>query len=189
MTDLASARANMVDSQVRTADVTDLRIQDAMLALPREDFAPKGKAYLAYTDAALEYAPGRYLLKPRDIAKLLQAVKPVEGETVLAVAAPYAAAVLKEIGANVVVCEGDDLSAVPAGPFDLVIVEGAVSKVLDAWLAVLSLGGRLAVVERDGPVGKACLYVRNADGIGRRVLFDATPPVLAGFEISAGFAF
>lgn len=189
MTDLAAARANMVDSQVRTADVTDLRIQDAMLALPREDFAPKGKAYLAYTDAALEYAPGRYLLKPRDVAKLLQAVKPVEGESVLAIAAPYAAAVLSAVGGQVVRVDGDDLTAIPKGLFDLIVVEGSVGKVPEAWLGALSLGGRLAVVERDGPVGKACLYVRNADGFGRRVLFDATPPVLAGFEISAGFAF
>jgi len=45
------------------------------------------------------------------------------------------------------------------------------------------------VVERDGPVGKACLYVRAQDGIGRRDLFDATPPVLAGFEARRGFAF
>lgn len=189
MTDLAAARANMVDSQVRTADVTDLRIQDAMLALPREDFAPKGKAYLAYTDAPLEYSPGRALLKPRDVAKLLQAVKPVEGEKALAIAAPYAAAVLAHMGVDVVRHDGDDLNAIPAGGFDLIVVEGAVGKASEAWIKALALGGRMALVERDGPVGKACLYVRNADGVGRRVLFDATPPVLAGHEISAGFAF
>ena len=189
MTDLAAARSNMVESQVRTADVTDLRIQDAMMALPREDFAPAGKAYLAYTDAALEYAPGRVLLKPRDVAKILQAAKPVAGERVLAIAAPYAAAILAIIGADVVRYDGEDLNAVPAGDFDLVVVEGAVGRAPEAWLKALALGGRLVVIERDGPVGKACLYVRNADGIGRRVLFDATPPILSGYEITAGFAF
>ena len=189
MTDLAAARLNMVDSQVRTADVTDLRIQDAMMTLPREDFVPKAKAYLAYSDAALEYAPGRSLLKPRDVAKLLQATRPVVGEKVLAIAAPYAAAILSTIGANVARHDGDDLSAIPAGPFDLIIVEGAVGHAPETWLGALALGGRLTLVERDGPVGKACLYVRNTDGFGRRVLFDATPPVLAGYGISAGFAF
>lgn len=189
MTDLASARANMVDSQVRTADVTDLRIQDAMGSLPREEFVPKGKAYLAYSDAALEYAPGRYLLKPRDVAKLLQAVKPVEGESVLAIAAPYAAAILSDLGAKVVRHEGEDLRSIPKGLFDLIVIEGAVGKTPAQWLDALNQGGRLAVVERDGPVGKACLYVRNSDGLGRRVLFDATPPVLVGFELSSGFAF
>jgi protein-L-isoaspartate(D-aspartate) O-methyltransferase len=189
MTDLAAARSNMVDSQVRTADVTDLRIQDAMLALPREDFVPKTKAYLAYSDAPLEYAPGRALLKPRDVAKLLQAVKPVVGEKALAIAAPYAAAVLSHMGVDVVRLDGDDLTAAPAGDFDLIVVEGAVGKAPDAWLKALGQGGRMALVERDGPVGKACLYVRTADGLGRRVLFDATPPILAGYEISPGFAF
>lgn len=189
MTDLAAARSNMVDSQVRTADVTDLRIQDAMLAVAREDFAPQGKAYLAYTDTALEYAPGRFLLKPRDVAKLLQAVKPVVGEKVLAIAAPYAAALLSNIGAEVTRHDGEDLRSLPGGAYDLIVVEGAVGRAPEAWLAALAQGGRLALVERDGPVGKACLYVRNADGVGRRILFDATPPILAGFEISAGFAF
>jgi protein-L-isoaspartate(D-aspartate) O-methyltransferase len=49
-------------------------------------------------------------------------------------------------------------------------------------------GGRLGLVERDGPVGKACLYVRGDDGIGRRDLFDATPPVMPGFAAQHGFA-
>jgi len=64
-----------------------------------------------------------------------------------------------------------------------------VARAPDSWLRALALGGRLGVVERDGPVGKACLYVRAQDGIGRRDLFDATPPVLAGFEARRGFAF
>jgi protein-L-isoaspartate(D-aspartate) O-methyltransferase len=64
-----------------------------------------------------------------------------------------------------------------------------VSQVPQAWLSALAPGGRLAVIERDGPVGKATLYVRAEDGVGRRPIFDATPPVLAGFEAQRGFAF
>jgi protein-L-isoaspartate(D-aspartate) O-methyltransferase len=45
------------------------------------------------------------------------------------------------------------------------------------------------VVERDGPVGQAILYLKAEDGFGRRELFDATPPVLAGLEAQHGFAF
>jgi protein-L-isoaspartate(D-aspartate) O-methyltransferase len=44
------------------------------------------------------------------------------------------------------------------------------------------------VVERDGPVGKACIYLRADDGVGRREVFDATPPVMAGFAAVHGFA-
>ena len=189
MADHAAARLNMVESQVRVADVTDVRIHDAMRAIPREDFVPAGKAYLAYADGPVEYAPGRALLKPRDVAKLLQVVKPVAGERALAIAAPYAAAVLEALGVSVTRYDDGDLKSPPEGPFDLIMVEGAVVRAPEAWLGALALGGRLAVVERDGPVGQACLYVKAEDGVGRRPVFDATPPVLEGFEAQHGFAF
>lgn len=187
MADLAAARLNMVESQVRTADVTDVRLHDAMRTLAREQFVPAGRAYLAYADMEVEYAPGRFLLKPRDLGKLLQALRPMPGERALAIAAPYAAAVVETLGVEVVRA-GDDLGLVPEGGFDVIVCEGAVARAPDAWLAALNLGGRLGVVERDGPVGKACLYIRAQDGVGRRELFDATPPLLPGFAAQHGFA-
>jgi len=189
MADLAAARENMVESQVRTQDVTDVRIQDAMRDLNREDFVPAAKTYLAYADIEVEYAPGRWLLKPRDVAKLLQAARPMPGERALAIAAPYAAAVLGAMGLDVTRHDGEDLTQLPAGPYDLAICEGAVGRAPASWLAGLAPAGRLAVVERDGPVGKACLYIRADDGVGRRELFDATPPVLDGLALQHGFAF
>ncbi|WP_293676961.1 protein-L-isoaspartate O-methyltransferase [uncultured Phenylobacterium sp.] len=187
MADLAAARLNMVESQVRTADVTDLRIQDAMRALPRERFMPEGRAFQAYADLEVEYAPGRWLLKPRDVAKLIQALRPLPGEAALAISAPYAGAVLEALGLGVTQIDAaDDL---PAGSFDIVVCEGAVTRAPTAWTALLATNGRLGVVERVGPVGKACLYVKAADGVGRRELFDGFPPLLAGFEPELGFAF
>jgi protein-L-isoaspartate(D-aspartate) O-methyltransferase len=187
MADLAAARLNMVESQVRTADVTDVRIHDAMRAVPREAFLPADKAHLAYTDIEAEYAPGRWLLKPRDVAKLLQALRPMPGDRVLAIGAPYAAAVIEQLDVPVTRVEPGE--SLPAGQFDIIVCEGAVSRAPDAWIGALATNGRLGVVERDGPVGKACLYVKADDGVGRRDLFDAFPPVLAGFEPSHGFAF
>ena len=65
MVDFSAARLNMVDSQVRTNDVTDLHVQDAMRVIPRESLLPPGKAYLAYADAEVPYAPRRpWLLRP-----------------------------------------------------------------------------------------------------------------------------
>jgi protein-L-isoaspartate(D-aspartate) O-methyltransferase len=187
--DFAAARLNMVESQVRTSDVTDVRIHDAMHDIAREAFTPPGKAYLAYADAEVEYAPGRWLLRPRDVSKLLQALRPQPGERALAIAAPYAAAVLEALGVSVQRADGEGLQPPPGADFDIVVCEGAVALAPPAWLAALALGGRLGVIERDGPVGKAILYVRADDGVGRRPIFDATPPVLAGFEAQRGFAF
>ena len=190
MADFAAARLNMVESQVRPADVTDVRIHDAMRALAREDFLPPAKAYLAYADIEVEYAPGRALMKPRDVAKLLQAVRPMPGERALAIAAPYAAAIMAQMGLDVTRLDEGDLAGPAAGAsYDVIVCEGAVGRAPPAWLAALAVRGRLAVVERDGPVGKACLYLRAEDGTGRRDVFDATPPVLPGFATQHGFAF
>jgi protein-L-isoaspartate(D-aspartate) O-methyltransferase len=185
--DLAAARTNMVESQVRTADVTDLAIQGAMRAVPREAFAPAGKGWLAYADAEIEYAPGRWMLRPRDVAKLLQALRPLAGERALAIAAPYAGAVLAAMGLELSAEEAG--APIPAGAaYDLIVCEGAVAKAPAPWLAALAEGGRLGVVERDGPVGRAMLYLRSGTVVGSRPLFDSTPPVLAGFEAERGFA-
>ncbi len=186
--EFAASRTNMVDSQVRTADVTDLAIQDAMRAVPREALTPADKSWLAYADAEIEYAPGRWMLRPRDVAKLLQAVRPRAGERALAIAAPYAGAVLVVMGLEVTSVEAGG-PAPAAGAYDLVVCEGAVAKAPGAWLAALKDGGRLGVVERDGPVGRAMLYLRSGPSMGSRPLFDSTPPILAGFEAEHGFAF
>ena len=187
MADFAAARLNMVESQVRTQDVTDVRIHDAMREIPRERFLPADKGHLAYADIEAEYAPGRWLLKPRDLAKLIQALRPMPGERALALSAPYAAAVLEALG--VAVTQGDAADPPPAAEFDIVVCEGAVSRAPEAWRKALALGGRLGLVERDGMVGKACVYVRVEDGVGRRELFDAFPPVLSGLAKQHGFAF
>lgn len=190
MADLAAARLNMVESQVRTADVTDIRIHDAMRALPREAFLPAAKAYLAYADIEVEYAPGRSLLKPRDVGKLIQALRPMPGEQALAIAAPYAGAAIEHMGVAVTRFDDEDLAALPGDRrYDIIVCEGAVSRAPQSWISALNVGGRLGIVERDGPVGKAVIYVLAEDGVGRRDLFDATPPVLQGFAAQHGFAF
>jgi len=186
MADFAAARLNMVDSQVRTQDVTDVRLHDVMGALAREAFVSADRTHLAYADMEVEYAPGRWLLKPRDVAKLLQALRPMPGERALAVSAPYVAAVMKALGLVVVEVEaGGDL---PTGEFDIVVCEGAVADAPETWRSRVAIGGRLGVVERTGPVGKASLYVRAADGMGRRELFDCFVPIMAGFEPKHSFA-
>jgi protein-L-isoaspartate(D-aspartate) O-methyltransferase len=187
--DFAAQRAIMVDGQVRTADVTDYAICDAMRTVARESVLPANKAYLAYADVEVPYAPGRWLLKPRDIGKLLQALKPMAGERALAIAAPYAGVVLEAMGLTVTRFDSDDL-ADPAGAYDLVICEGAVAALPEAWLAVLDRpGARLGAVERSGQVARAALWLKSEGGVGRRDLFDCGPPIMAGFEPKPAFTF
>ena len=178
--DFAAARDIMVDSQVRTQDVTDLAIQDAMRAFPREGLVPAGKGWIAYADTEIEYAPGRWMLRPRDVAKLLQAIGPRAGERALAISAPYAGAILSLMGLSVSRVDARDPVG---GTFDVIVCEGAVGRTPVGWPMALTIGGRLGVVERDGPVGQAHLYFRTADTIASRAVFDCTPPNMAGFEV------
>ena len=187
--DFDAARQVMVDSQVRPNDVPDLTIQRAMRRVARERFTPEGQGYLAYADTEVEYAPGRWLLRPRDVAKMLQTVRPRTGESALAIAAPYAGAVLAQMGLAVTTLDTGDLKTLPAGAYDVIVCEGAVAECPDAWLAGLAQGGRLAVVVRGGPVGKLRLYIRSDGELGFRDVFDATPPILTGFEAETRFAF
>lgn len=209
--DYAAARENMVENQVRTNDVTNLAIQDAMRLVERERFCPPGKEHLAYAEAQIEYAPGWFLMCPRDVAKLLEAVDPKPGDKALAIAAPYAASVMVKMGVEVVArmpaetagpmgaalqpyCTAVELGS-PAsmsewGPFDVIVLEGAVPRALDIWIAALAVGGRLGVIERSGPVGKARIYIKAQDGtIARREVFDATPALIKGFQPAPAFAF
>ena len=115
MIDFVAARRIMVDSQVRTSDVTDLRLIAAMLAVPRERFLPAEQADLAYLDfdvpaaAAKAGEPMRRLLKPMVLAKLLQAAEITAGDHVLDVgcATGYASAVLGRLAHAVVGLEQD----------------------------------------------------------------------------------
>lgn len=112
MADYAVQRANMVESQVRTADVTDRRIVRAMLEVPREAFAPDAAKPMAYADLHLPVSAGnppRCLLAPRTLAKLIQLLEIGADAAVLDVACAtgYSTALLARLARRVVAVETD----------------------------------------------------------------------------------
>jgi protein-L-isoaspartate(D-aspartate) O-methyltransferase len=223
MIDFAAARRIMVDSQVRTSDVTDLRLITAMQAVPRERFVPAEQAGLAYLDFDVPVAvaeagkPGRRLLKPMVLAKLLQAAEIAEGDRVLDVgcATGYSSAVLARLAHSVVALEQDpglaaqardnlrapDTSQVqvvsgqltdgwpPQGPYDVIVVNGASEIAPKALLRQLKPGGRLVGVLGRGAAGKAMLYRSIGGECGGRPIFDAAAPLLPGFAAPPAFVF
>ncbi len=218
MIDFAAARRMMVDGQVRTADVTDLRLLAAMGDLPRERFVPASKAELSYLDLDLpagEGRAGRCLLKPMVLAKLIQFAEIAPTDHVLDVgcATGYSSAVLAQLSASVVALEEDRslaqaaeraLAAHPnvkvvmgpltagwpsAAPYDVILMQGATEVVPEALLRQLKDGGRLACILGPGPQRKAMLY-RNTDGeMSGRPMFDAAAPLLPGFQRAPSFVF
>ena len=123
MSGFTIARQKMVDGQVRPSDVTDIRIIDAMLAVPREAFVPLGQQAMAYLDIDLDVSAGlsktgpsetglsekRYLIKPVVTAKMLQAAEIRDTDNVLVVgcATGYSAAIVAKLAAQVTATEGD----------------------------------------------------------------------------------
>lgn len=218
MPDMSKARLWMVEGQVRTNDVTDTRIIELMGRLERERFVPADKVSLAYSDACVELKPGRFMPDPRSFAKLVQALDIQEGDRVLDIACGtgYSSAVLSGLSADVTALEEDEelvkfaapvLRACPklgklngvvaplkAGapahaPYDVIFVNGAVEEIPQAWVDQLREGGRMGVIVKSGAVGKANFCVRKGGVLGRRVAFDATLPVLPGFERARSFVF
>jgi protein-L-isoaspartate(D-aspartate) O-methyltransferase len=124
MSGFSTARQNMVDGQVRPSDVTDARIIDAMLAVPREAFVPQNKRALAYLDLDLDVSEGgqgqerakRFLIKPAVLAKLLQAaeIKATDRVLVVGCATGYAAAVIAQFAGQVMATESDSALAAKA---------------------------------------------------------------------------
>ncbi|MDP1868789.1 protein-L-isoaspartate O-methyltransferase [Bradyrhizobium sp.] len=121
MSGFSTARQKMVDGQVRPSDVTDIRILDAMLAVPREAFAPASQRALAYLDLDLDVSERasdkRYLIKPVVTAKMLQAAEIKQGDNVLVVgcATGYAAAIIAHLAGQVTATESDSSLAAKAG--------------------------------------------------------------------------
>ncbi len=217
--DYALARLNMVESQIRTNKVTDPAVIGAFETVPREMFVPKGKRGIAYADEALEIGSGRYLLEPMLLARLLQAALPGPTDVALDVACGtgYATALLSRLVSTVVgvdeveqlVEQGNGLlsgleidnAALVTGPlkdgyrkqapYNVILVNGAVDKLSDDLFAQLADGGRLVTVEggTDVSPGLAVLYEKLSGRIGRRILFDAGTPMLAGFRREPGFVF
>ena len=216
-TDFAGLRTKMVDGQVRTTDVTSLDLLDALLAVPREEFVPAARKSLAYIDEDLEIAPGRYLMEPSPFARLVQlaAIKP--GDFVLDIGAGtgYSSAVLSKLAGAVVALEEDAALAARAqgvlsnlgydtvavvegplregyaaqGPYDVILIEGAVQSVPDEIIAQLKDDGRLVVVEGVGNAGVARLYVKQGGVTSPRRAFNAAVRPLPGFHSAPAFEF
>ncbi len=216
--DFKAARRRMVESQVRTNDVTDLRVQAALETVPREVFLPAGLREQAYVERELPYAPGRAMMTARDFAKLIDAADPRPGDLCLdAVAGTgYSTAILARLVDMVVGVESDEALAAAAqenltrldvgnaavitgdsakgapdqGPYDLIFVDGVIEVRPDALLAQLKDGGRLAAVERRGGVSRGVIYRRSGDAFASKEKFDATAKtVLPGFAAAKTFVF
>lgn len=216
MIDYATARARMVDNQLRSSNVTDHRILAAMGDVPREAFVPHGRATLAYADVVHPLGGGRYLAAPAPFAKLLQLAEIEHTDSILDVGAGtgYGTAVLARLGAEVTALESDaelagkarkDLAAAGVAnativegsldgaglesEFDVIIVEGAVRSEPSELFPLLAEGGRLVALIGTGGAAVAHVFVRSGDEVAGRSEFNATLPPLVAAAPAETFEF
>lgn len=217
MTDFPAARDAMVESQIRTSDVTDLAVLAAFRSIAREPFVPTARKALAYADCHVETDEGRVMLSPRDLAKMIQAVDIVSSDVVLDLACGrgYSTAILAQLADTVVGLETDEAAVTRAtellveaditnaavvqgdlksgaaehGPFNVIFIGGAVPAVHQPWFSQLTNGGRIVCIVQNGPVGRATVFTKSGDTFGQKVVFDTSAPQLPGFELAAEFVF
>lgn len=215
MTDYAARRTTMVDTQIRPSDVTKFPIIDAMLSVPREDFVPRAAREAAYMGENIDLGGGRVILEPRTLAKMLDAVDIQPDELVLDIGSGYgySAAVAARLAEAVVAVEDDetrvsestsaladasadnvaviegplDVGAPQHGPYDVIILQGAVEHVPDALLDQLKDGGRIVCVFQEARLGVCRVGYRFDGQISWRFAFNAGAPILPGFEARRAF--
>ncbi len=208
----------MVDSQLRTNKVTDLRLLEAFETIPRELFVPEHKRGIAHVDEDISVADGRYLMEPMVLARLLQAADVDASDMVLDIGCGtgYSSAILARLAATVVALEPDealsnqanrtlsDLGAdnvivikdplndgyAKQAPYNVILIGAAVAEVPQVIYDQLADGGRLVTVIKNRPgLGQASLMQRVGEVVSRRYLFDAGTPGLADFAAEPGFVF
>lgn len=219
MTDFTLARRNMVDGQLRPNRVTNSQLLAAVSALPREKFLPEGLRSVAYSDEDVPLGGGRFLMEPMVLARLIQTLQPRETDRALVVASGrgYGAALLSRLVKTVVAVESDaalaaaalqtakelqlanidlkvgplEAGAAELGPYDVILVEGAVQQVPQAIVEQLVDGGRLATIVAGPPgaLGTAQLFIKEGGVASGRPLFDAGTPSLPGFAPPPRFTF
>ncbi|MFZ0099206.1 MAG: protein-L-isoaspartate O-methyltransferase [Gemmobacter sp.] len=216
MTDFATRRTMMVDTQVRPSDVTKYPIIAAMLSVPREAFVPAQMREAAYAGEHVTLGGGRVVLDPRTLAKLLDALDIQGTETVLDIGCGlgYSSAIIARMAEAVVAVEEDETlaseaqralsaqgvdnaavsqgklvgGAPKAGPYDVIVLQGAAEVIPDSLIAQLKEGGRIGALFMEGNLGVARVGYKIDGRITWRQVFNGSAPVLPGFETRKAFA-
>jgi protein-L-isoaspartate(D-aspartate) O-methyltransferase len=215
MDEFVIARANMIESQVRPNGITDPRVIEAMAQVPRERFVPDAVRELAYMDEDIRLTPGRYLMEPMALARLLQlaAIAPDDHVLHVGCGAGYGTAILARLARSVVAIDADpNLVALAAanaalpsvtvllaphaqglpdkGPYDVIVVDGRIPAAPHGLLAQLEDNGRLVAVVGANGTASAMLFRKHGDSVSERIAFDASVSILPGFTVERpGFTF
>jgi protein-L-isoaspartate(D-aspartate) O-methyltransferase len=194
MTDYAAEREAMVERHLKRRGITEQRIVDAFLAVPREAFVSPEYQHLAYGDHPLPIEAGQTISQPYIVALMIQAAGIGPGDHVLEVGAGsgYAAAVISRIAReviaierqhdlvevarerirrlafdNVEIVEGDGTKGCREhAPFDAIVAAASGSHVPGPLVEQLAPNGRLVMpIGEPGWVQELVKVTKQEDGI------------------------
>lgn len=208
--DYPAARQAMVNGELRPQGVNDPLVIDAMARVPREAFVPDRNRQLAYADRSVSIGEGRMLAPPVAIGLLLtaMALRPGQRALVIGSGSGYSAAVLVAIGLQVTAVESSaELAALaqaqgiktiiadpeegfaPAGPYEVILVDGAVDHLPDAIVDQLEDGGVIGFALLDRGVSRLTIGRKAGGALGLRTIADSAVPPLPGFKRPRTFTF
>jgi len=180
----------MIDQQVRTWDVLDARVLDALGVVPRERFVPEAYRGVAFADAPIPIGHGQWMLPPALEGRILQALAPLRGERALEVGtgsgffaaclaqmtgsvdsieihADLAAGAARAIGeagiSRITVETGDALAREFDAAYEVIAVTGSLPAPERRLERALVTGGRMFVVIGVAPVMEARLVTRTGE--------------------------
>jgi protein-L-isoaspartate(D-aspartate) O-methyltransferase len=218
LSNIAQARFNMIEQQIRPWNVLDTHILALLAEVPREDFVPAAQQALAFADLEIPLGHGEHMLAPRMEARLLQdlQVQPTDRVLEIGTGSGYMTALLARRSASVLSLEvqpelaalarthlqragiqnaqvrvADGAQALKSeGPFDAIMLSGSVAEVPQHLLDLLAVGGRLIAVVGDEPIMCATLVKRaGPTEFSSTKLWDANAPRLHGFAEHSHFHF
>jgi protein-L-isoaspartate(D-aspartate) O-methyltransferase len=215
--DTVAARQQMVDQQIRTWEVLDRRVLDALCAVPREAFVPETYRELAFADAPIPIGFGQYMLAPNIQGRILQALGTNASDSALEVgtgtgylsaclsllaAATHSIDIYPEFTAAATANlrtipeararfeSRDAFGPAPLGEYDVIAVTGSMPVYDARFERALRLGGRLFAVIGSAPVMEAILVRRVDDGEWiRESLFETVIDPLINAAPAQGFVF
>lgn len=219
MTDvnLADARENMVEQQLRTWEVLNDRVLSVLEQLPREAFMPSAYTNLAYADMQIPLGHGEVMLEPKVEGRLLQALDPQPNERALEIGtgSGYLSCCLAHLASHVTSVDlypeftarasecirgqgvrnihletGDAALGWDDGRrYDVIAVTGSLPELHQGFHRSLTTGGRLFFILGQPPIMEALLVTRvGEDQWSSESLFDTSAPPLVGSPVTRHFS-
>jgi len=216
--DIEQARANMVQQQIRPYEVLDTKLLDLLATLPREVFVPKQFQQIAFADTEIPLAENQFMLAPKIIGKILQAIHVTKRELVLEIGtgSGYLTALLALLSQkvtsieihkilyeqarkrlqtlniqNVAMLHSDAMQELHlAKSCDLIVLTGSVAYLPNELSQAMRYGSRIFAVIGQPPIMHACLLTRIDQNNWSTVqLFETCIPQLINVPYQPQFEF